>query len=350
MPDLNHSKSYSVYFLKEKAPDPKTWRYVKPAATQETKAVTFLITSDTHDFELPAPKVHTDVFLHCGDITNCGDGESIKRAMEWIASIDAELKLVIAGNHDGFLDHRFYKELHKQHGDGGSGVCYQAFCFHQVISSKIRERGVIFLAEGTYEFQLSSGAVFSIYASPYTPEYGLCAFQYPTNEDRYNEVEDLSRPQYAISGAKPGSIIPEGVDIVMTHGPAKYILDDTSDGGNAGCEHLRRAIARVKPKLHCFGHVHRGYGAQLIDWDTSSPDIDDIRLMPKEWVGKNQAKRKGYASIPPARAEEMQTRHCTLAVNAALMDEESEPVNQPWLVELKLPVREPVMKLEEIYE
>jgi hypothetical protein len=71
--------------------------------------------------------------------------------------------------------------------------------------------------------------------------------------------------------------------------------------------------------------------------------------MPKEWVGKNQVKRKVYASILPACEEALQIRHQTLAVNAALMDEESEPTSQPWLAELDLPVRETSLKLEEIY-
>lgn len=34
--------------------------------------------------------------------------------------------------------------------------------------------------------KLSSDATLKIYASPYTLEYGDCAFQYPTKEDGYN--------------------------------------------------------------------------------------------------------------------------------------------------------------------
>lgn len=46
----------------------------------------------------------------------------------------------------------------------------------------------------------------------------------------------------------------------MTHGPPKYILDGTRDGCNGGCEHLLQAINRMKSKLHCFAHIHAGYG------------------------------------------------------------------------------------------
>ncbi|KAF2192765.1 hypothetical protein K469DRAFT_717356 [Zopfia rhizophila CBS 207.26] len=45
---------------------------------------------------------------------------------------------------------------------------------------------VTFLQEGTHEFTLKSDAAFRIYASPYTHQYGLSAFQYPSCEDRFN--------------------------------------------------------------------------------------------------------------------------------------------------------------------
>jgi hypothetical protein len=41
-----------------------------------------------------------NVLLHCGDLTKVGDLFSLKRAVEDIKAIDAELKPVIAGKHD----------------------------------------------------------------------------------------------------------------------------------------------------------------------------------------------------------------------------------------------------------
>jgi hypothetical protein len=46
-----------------------------------------------------------------------------------------------------------------------------------------KECGVTFLEEGTHTFTLDSGTKFTIYALPYTPQYGQSAFQYPTNQD-----------------------------------------------------------------------------------------------------------------------------------------------------------------------
>lgn len=139
--------------------------------------------------------------------------------------------------------------------------------------------------------------------------------------------------------ASETSIIPENIDIVMTHGPPKYILDDTGDGRSGGCEHLRRAICRAKPRLHCFGHIHRGYSAQRIEFSRTSQedDSDSIIMLPKEFIGKNQARKKGYANLSPSSADAFRIEGQTLMVNAATMDASGEPNNAPWLVELDLP-------------
>ena len=77
-------------------------------------ATTFLVISDTHNFEfantaktsqplrLPTPKA--DVLLLCGDLTEVGGVSSFEKAMKMLGSIEAELKIVIAGNHDLELD------------------------------------------------------------------------------------------------------------------------------------------------------------------------------------------------------------------------------------------------------
>jgi Icc-related predicted phosphoesterase len=55
--------------------------------------------------------------------------------------------------------------------------------------------------------------------------------------------------------------IPDDVDILVTHGPPYGILD-ASPGAlhHAGCPQLLEAVARLKPKLHVFGHVHGAHG------------------------------------------------------------------------------------------
>ena len=301
---------------------------------RSTVATNFLIISDTHDAELTMPKC--DVLLHCGDLTEDGSPASLKTTLKALGKADAELKLVIAGNHDISLDESYYLS------EGGWKKDHMEACalVSSQEDSEASKNGIVFLEEGTHTFTLQSEATFRIYASPYTPQYGASAFQYPSEEDRFNDA--TSTPKWSKNVSTEKSTIPENIDIVMTHGPPKYLLDATADGRSPGCEHLRRAIARTQPRLHCFGHIHRGYGAQRIEYDnmkTPADDPDCINVLPKEWVGKNQAKRKGYACLPPNSADEFRkSKAQTLVVNAAIMDEDNEPGNAPWMVELELPV------------
>ena len=55
--------------------------------------------------------------------------------------------------------------------------------------------------------------------------------------------------------------IPADTDVLITHGPPYGILDHERGSNHLqGCPELRRAVVRVKPKLHVFGHYHAGYG------------------------------------------------------------------------------------------
>ena len=60
---------------------------------------------------------------------------------------------------------------------------------------------------------------------------------------------------------------PEGIDVLVTHGPPKGILDKAPKYGNEentvsyGCRILRHAIfTQIKPKVHIFGHIHHSHG------------------------------------------------------------------------------------------
>ena len=90
--------------------------------------------------------------------------------------------------------------------------------------------------------------------------------------------------------ARHWAMIPEQTDVLITHGPAYGILDTVSGNGFQGCKDLRGRIEAVQPKLHCCGHIHGGYG-------TSS-------------LGK------------------------TTMINAAICNEDYEPVNAPIAVDI----------------
>jgi predicted phosphodiesterase len=78
-----------------------------------TTTTRFMIISDTHNFEFGKAERYDGPFvqptprcdvLHCGDLTMTGGISDYKKSIRMLASIDAELKLVIAGNHDRDLD------------------------------------------------------------------------------------------------------------------------------------------------------------------------------------------------------------------------------------------------------
>merc|ERR1712173_386264 len=61
--------------------------------------------------------------------------------------------------------------------------------------------------------------------------------------------------------------IPEGCNVLITHGPPRGILDrsancHTKDG--IGDDWLLRDVEAAKPNVHVFGHVHESYGVKVI--------------------------------------------------------------------------------------
>ncbi|MCJ1436329.1 hypothetical protein MMC27_005707 [Xylographa pallens] len=298
-----------------------------------TIATTFLVISDTHNFEfgntpgspqplrLPAPKV--DVLLHCGDLTEVGGVSSYEKAMKMLGSIDAELKLVIPGNHDLDLDKQYW-EAHDEDPED------HILAVDAMTGRLADEAGASYLIEGTHSFTLKSGAKFTIYVSPYTPAFYDWAFAYERNEDRYNGPHQVADAVTSIA-TEP---LPDGVDIVMTHGPPKGILD-SCPGGNVGCDSLLRAIRRAKPVMHCFGHIHECNGIEVIEWqklaarNPSRSDVDAIQKYSK-W-------RPIENPYPQPFVWKHGHGERTLAVNAAIMTVEYKPENAPWLISLDLP-------------
>jgi len=55
-------------------------------------------------------------------------------------------------------------------------------------------------------------------------------------------------------------LIPEVIDVLITHGPPFGIGDLTARGDKAGCQDLLEVLERIKPRVHIFGHIHEGYG------------------------------------------------------------------------------------------
>lgn len=252
----------------------------------------FLVISDTHSasplqnaanhdvsFRPPLPKA--DVLLHCGDLTMIGHLHEYDKTLDFLESIDADLKLVIAGNHDISLDEDYYyrrgQYMHRR-SEYDEELPRKASTMWK--GERAKRAGVTYLEEGTHTFTLNNGAILrvrfnqaaalcnanlsKVYASPYQPEFCDWAFPYWRNEDRYNPPHQCT-PNAVPIAENPVPDFPN-IDVMMTHGPPMGVLDATQSDEHVGCEHLLRAARRCKPRLHCFGHIHEGWGAQRVRW------------------------------------------------------------------------------------
>ena len=124
----------------------------------------------------------------------------------------------------------------------------------------------------------------------------------------------------------------------MTHGPPHKILDLTRTGVHAGCENLRKAIERSRPRLHCFGHIHEARGAERYDWSKGTVESisTDEGKEAKEGFSYVDISSNGEGSGAEGK-KPLRFGEETLFVNAAIMDIYYRPSQAPWVVDLDLP-------------
>ncbi|KAI9371527.1 Metallo-dependent phosphatase-like protein [Aspergillus egyptiacus] len=371
----------------------------------------FLLLSDTHTLT-PSPRTATSipyrhplppsqVLLHAGDLTKVGLKSEHALTLSMLTAHPAELKIVIAGNHDITLDeeyytsvgwrrHRFRRDDGKDHlvslprtstqdiAEAGTGTGYledPAEIKALYTSPEAIAAGIRYLDEGVQTFTVpSTGARFRVYASAYTPEFCNWAFAYPRGVDWFNshnhhhpststtsytsssaetetETRNVSRPEN--EGRKEGGVpVPDypAVDILLTHGPPHGILDFVPGAGNVGCESLYRAVERSRPALHVFGHIHEGYGARRVEWDVDAGDETGggtgqvkgkKRVEEIEWDRETVLEERcAYADLTAGSERPLRRGEETLFVNASVVTVEYQPLNAPWVVDLDLDVDE----------
>lgn len=303
----------------------------------------FLIISDTHGLEFPPyiklPSENTiDIAIHCGDLTQHSKLEEFRATIKLLEKINASIKLVIAGNHDFSLDPEILQQklaeakaissdgidatlIMKEYGEDGAALR---------LLQDARDNNILFLGEGTHNIALPNGGTVKVYASPYTPNSGGdWGFQY--HEKHLFAIED-------------------DTDVVITHGPPHGIMDMTRDKKRIGCSDLFAAVAKAQPKIHCFGHVHSGWGAKLVTWrenisETPShfTDIDNGRSRVISTLLKKKAEDLENKEILRSSYETSQcsgdnvlSRGQTLFVNAANKGDEEALTQLPWIVDVEL--------------
>lgn len=170
--------------------------------------------SDTHNHLDRIDVPDGDLLIHAGDFTGRGTQPEVERFAEVLAALPHAHKVVIAGNHD--------------------------FMF-ELAPDEARD----LLIDCTYlEDSGCEVGGLRIWGSPWQPWFHDWAFNL--------RGEDELAARWAL--------IPDDTDVLITHGPPRGILDRTPDGEEVGCAELERAIRRVRPGLHVFGHIHEGYG------------------------------------------------------------------------------------------
>ncbi|KAA8648538.1 uncharacterized protein ATNIH1004_004423 [Aspergillus tanneri] len=326
--------------------------------------------SDTHTYPPNPPSTtsnpyrhplpEADVLLHAGDLTKVGRKDEHELMVSMLKNAPAELKIIIAGNHDITLDEEYYTRVgHYRHRYRTDHTARSATAGRDEIPTTAEEgegpiespaeikalytgpdavrAGIRYMeGEGTRRFRLSNGAVFSVYTSPYTPEFCQWAFAYNRDQDRFNPpTHDIATAGGVPAGAGTGMNPVPGypaVDIMLTHGPPYGILDQVVPGHQSvGCEHLYRATERAKPRLHVFGHIHEGYGATRLEWSTLNKSMIQCDRT------TTQVNRCVYVDLSSRATNPLRVGQETLFVNASVVTVQYEPVNAPWVVDLDLP-------------
>ena len=175
--------------------------------------------SDTHGMHREVAVPDGDVFVHCGDFTK-NSLDTLGDFRWWLDELPHAYKIVVAGNHDVVFERAPEFAI----GRLGEGVTY------------LEDSGVVI--EGV-----------SFWGSPWQPAYGDWAFNLP----------------HGAALARKWNLIPDGTDVLITHGPPMTILDEVRGLGHLGCADLWKRVREVSPRVHAFGHIHEGSGVETRD-------------------------------------------------------------------------------------
>lgn len=198
--------------------------------------------SDTHNTRPILPD--SDILIHAGDLTENGSFEEMQRELSWLSSQLHQHKIFVAGNHDVLFDDDFLaKYPERKYGDKRTrkDLDWGSVIYLQDTSTTLK-----------FHPKSQEPTSLTIFGSPWTPRYGISAFQYHPNTETHwrNIFACLDKPP----------------DILITHTPPHLHLDKR-DFHRAGCPFLAEEIHRLRPKLHVFGHIHASYGKKLVRLD-----------------------------------------------------------------------------------
>lgn len=191
--------------------------------------------ADTHGWHKALVVPDADILIHAGDLTLMGEREQVDQALAWLKSLPHRHKVLIAGNHDFFFERE----------PAAAAELVRAAGIHYLLDSEVTLEGL------------------RIWGTPWQPRF----FDWAFNLDRGEPL------------AAKWRLIPEGVDVLVTHGPPAGYGDRCYDGRRVGCAELLERLHHVKPRVNLFGHIHEDRGewqlgpTRVINCTTSECDL-----------------------------------------------------------------------------
>jgi len=192
--------------------------------------------SDLHGY-LPNLKENCDLLCIAGDICPISNHNISYqcwwvnyRFLPWLENLKKQGKYIkcywIAGNHDFIFEDKSKTQIYWRR-------------FLNAAAFYLQDTTMCFCDE-----QLESLPTYRICGTPWQPQF--CDWAFNLSEKRLAEKFNL---------------IPEGVNILISHGPPYGILDETREGLLVGSKAmLSRINALPDLKLFICGHIHEGYG------------------------------------------------------------------------------------------
>jgi Icc-related predicted phosphoesterase len=166
-----------------------------------------------------------DLLIIAGDLTAKGSLQEYLNFFDWLKIQDYRKKILIGGNHDGLLRTQ------------------QTFVKTYLYS---KDKQCEYLIDSEIEFEKTR-----IWGHPWVP------LLKNANKNCRNFM--LGNVNSEIKA----ECIPEGLDILISHGPPLSVLDKIKTGEQAGCPFLKKMLRTKKPKVMVFGHIHE-CGQQIL--------------------------------------------------------------------------------------
>ena len=243
-----------------------------------------VVISDTHNRHKHLTSVamgsrlkESDLLIHAGDLTGQGLKHEVQDVLKWFKTIK-----------DRYTNIVFIAGNHDRTFDGPKFGDYNIY---DDIAEGPKEKpewlleALDNLPSNIHYLENNSVTIegLNIWGSPVTPWFH--GDRWAFNKHRGEEIDAVWNK------------IPMDTNIIVTHGPIAYKLDYVEhDNHYAGCEHLRQRVQSIKPILHISGHIHECYG---YDYDEH-----------------------------------------THYFNASICNQQYEPLNKPWEIEINLEGRE----------